>query len=1071
MSTAKRFTFSFALALACSLCFVQWVHAQETITYTDEVPGQRTDWDDTLSVPQFDPADGILTGVAITVTGSVSGSVSYENLGDNEARIRLGHVVSLTVGLPNGQLISTLPTALFDEVVPGYDGTNDFDGDSGDSRVLDSSEVDSRRLETPGDLAPFVGTGDITFPALARGQANVFGPGNYEAELRAKTAGALITVRYIFLRPGIEIEKATNGIDADDASGGDVPRIAPGDPITWTYNVRNTGDITYSQSEVVVTDDQAGVTPVFDASSDSGVIGQLEPGETWRYIATGTAQTLSDPTAGTTIVPGCDPAGTGFPRPTYENIATVTAGEQQDSDPSHYCNPAQPGIEIQKSTNGADADDSNGVDVPILEPGDPVTWVYTVTNTGAVPLALADISVTDSQPGVTPVFDPSSDSGLIGVLEPGESWRYIATGTALALTTPPADVDVVPGCAPGEGDVQRSAYENVGVVAVNGLQDFDPSHYCNPAAPDVAIQKLTNGADADGPNDDDVPILEPGDAVSWQYIVTNTGNVPLTQDDLTVTDDQLGVTPVFNTESDDGDRVLSPGESWIYEATGTALALRTTTESVTTVPGCNPDGTGRERPTYENIGSVVLGEITRSDPSHYCNPIAPGIDIEKSTNGSDADDPNGDDVPIIAPGEPVVWEYIVTNTGEVVYTLDEVSVLDDQPGVTPQFVEGSDPNNNGLLEPGESWTYRATGTALSLSNVAVDINVAPGCDPNGTGLTRTAYQNLSTVLVEGARDTDPSHYCNPVRPGIAIEKLTNGANADEPNDADVPIIAPGATVTWTYVVINTGNVVFTPDEISVTDSQPGVTPVYDPSSDPNGNDLLEPGEAWRYVATGVAVALNSPPAGVTVVQGCDVTETDNSRATYQNVGRVVVEGDDDEDASHYCNPAAPAITLQKFTNGADANDPEGDDVPVITPGMVVTWTYIVRNTGDVAFLADEVVVTDSDASVAPVLDPQSDENGDGVLEPGEAWTYIATGTAVNLTNPDPELDIVMGCTDETSGNSANVYRNVGRVEVQALVDTDPSHYCNTGPTALNETGEPVQFSDFIFLPFVEQGNR
>ncbi len=796
MSTTKRFTLSFAMAFAFSLCFIQWAHAQETVTYTDSIPGQRTDWDDTLNVPQFDPADGILTGVAITVTGSVSGSIGYENLGDNAARIRLGHVVSLTVELPDGQLIATLPSALFDQVVPGFDGVNDFAGDSGDLFIIDSSEQDSRRLQGSSDLSPFLGTGNVTFPASARGLANVFGPGNYEAELQAKSAGALITVRYIFLQRGIEIEKATNGIDADDANGGDVPQIAPGDPVTWTYRVRNTGDTTFAQADVVVVDDQAGVTPVLDPASDSGLIGQLDPGETWIFIATGTAQELTEPTVSTTIVPGCDPAQSGLSRPTYENIATVTAGELQDSDPSHYCNP-QGGIDIQKSTNGADADNSNGPDVPILTPGQTVTWEYIVTNTGQTSFTLADLSVTDSQPGVTPVFDPASDSGIIGQLEPDESWTFIATGTAQELTAPDAGVTVRPGCAPSEGDVQRNAYENVGTVRVNNLQDFDPSHYCNPPAPDVVIQKLTNGADADGANDADVPIIEPGDSIVWQYIVTNTGNVPLTAADLTVTDDQTGVTPVLNRESDNGDGVLSPGESWIYEATGTALALRSTTESVTTGAGCNPDGAGRERPTYENIGTVVLGEVTRSDPSHYCNPIAPGIDIEKSTNGVDADDPNDPDVPTVAPGDPVVWEYIVTNTGEVVYALADVMVLDSQPGIEPEFVPSSDPNGNNLLEPGESWIYRATGTALSLGNVSVDINVTPGCDPNGTGRTRTAYQNLSTVLVEGARDTDPSHYCNPPRPRIAIEKATNGANADDPNDPDVPVIAPGETVTWT----------------------------------------------------------------------------------------------------------------------------------------------------------------------------------------------------------------------------------------------------------------------------------
>ncbi len=255
------------------------------------------------------------------------------------------------------------------------------------------------------------------------------------------------------------------------------------------------------------------------------------------------------------------------------------------------------------------------------------------------------------------------------------------------------------------------------------------------------------------------------------------------------------------------------------------------------------------------------------------------------------------------------------------------------------------------------------------------------------------------------------------------------------------------------------------------DSQPGIVPVYDPTSDPNGNDLLEPGEAWRYVATGVAADLEAPPANVTVVEGCDVTETGNTRSTYENIGRVVVEGAEDDDASHYCNPANPAITIKKFTNGADADDPDGTDVPGISPGKTVTWTYVVSNVGDVAFLAEEVVVTDSDASVTPVLDPQSDENGNGVLEPGESWTYIATGTAVNLESPQAGVETVVGCSGGDAGKSANAYRNVGRVTARSLVDTDPSHYCNSPPTALEETEEPVQFGNAIFWPFVNQGSR
>jgi uncharacterized repeat protein (TIGR01451 family) len=67
--------------------------------------------------------------------------------------------------------------------------------------------------------------------------------------------------------------------------------------------------------------------------------------------------------------------------------------------------------------------------------------------------------------------------------------------------------------------------------------------------------------------------------------------------------------------------------------------------------------------------------VEDEDASHYCN-FNPAIDIEKATNGVDADDPDAGDAPIIEPGDPVTWTYVVTNIGNV--DLFNVVVTDDQ---------------------------------------------------------------------------------------------------------------------------------------------------------------------------------------------------------------------------------------------------------------------------------------------------------------------------------------------------------------------------------------------------------
>ena len=152
---------------------------------------------------------------------------------------------------------------------------------------------------------------------------------------------------------------------------------------------------------------------------------------------------------------------------------------------------------------------------------------------------------------------------------------------------------------------------------------------------DITIEKLTNGFDADGRNDGDVPQVPVGGTVTWTYVVTNTGTVPIDQVDVAVTDDQPFVTPVFvpGGGTDNGDTVLSPGEVWEYTAALPAESLATSTSGVTIVDGCAPNPGDIERATYENVGTVTVSafNLQDTDPSHYCNPESVcGLDVTKT---------------------------------------------------------------------------------------------------------------------------------------------------------------------------------------------------------------------------------------------------------------------------------------------------------------------------------------------------------------------------------------------------------------------------------------------------------
>ena len=90
-----------------------------------------------------------------------------------------------------------------------------------------------------------------------------------------------------------------------------------------------------------------------------------------------------------------------------------------DTDDSCYTGIPNP-IHITKVTNGAD-----GLNIPV---GTPITWTYTVTNTGIY--ALRSVTVTDDR-SVIPVRQ-SGDTHNLGKLDLDETWIYTATGTAAA---------------------------------------------------------------------------------------------------------------------------------------------------------------------------------------------------------------------------------------------------------------------------------------------------------------------------------------------------------------------------------------------------------------------------------------------------------------------------------------------------------------------------------------------------------------------------------------------------------------------------------------------------------------
>lgn len=133
------------------------------------------------------------------------------------------------------------------------------------------------------------------------------------------------------------------------------------------------------------------------------------------------------------------------------------------------------------------------------------------------------------------------------------------------------------------------------------------------------------------------------------------------------------------------------------------------------------------------IATLILAS---GDPA--LGQTGPAIDIEKATNGQDADSPPGPSIPVTA---PVTWTYVVTNPGDV--PLSNVVVGDNViPDSMIQFV-GGDTNNDGFLDPAETWTYQAS----SISFWEIHIPIV-----GNTGTVTAEYQG------QQVSDSDDSHF-------------------------------------------------------------------------------------------------------------------------------------------------------------------------------------------------------------------------------------------------------------------------------------------------------------------------
>jgi len=394
-----------------------------------------------------------------------------------------------------------------------------------------------------------------------------------------------------YVSPSIDLQKTVyRGHDSGGSTpGSDLVYGESGDAITYVFTVENTGD-TYLNN-IAITDGDLGIPPI-SPTLLSGIF-PLAPSATAVYYY---ETTITKDLINTASVSGNPTDASGV------DLAGI--GDVNDHD-SAEVDMIQPGINIRKTA-----------DPTSIYSGDSVTYTYEVTNNGDDPLS--NVSVTDDKLGT--ISGPvSGDTNHDGKLDPGETWVYTKTAN------PTEDVTNT-GTAKGydSSGTLREASDTATVDVIN---------------PEITVEKSTNSVDADAAPGPSIPV---GGAVTWTYVVTNTGDAPLTG--IQVTDTDLGSVGTVAS--------LAAGASHTFTKTEAASAGQ-----------------------YENTGFVTAkdalgGDVSDNDLSHYFGTSA-SIEIIKSGTL---------DKTVVLPndradvGDVIDYTFTVTNTGNV--PLTNVTVTD-----------------------------------------------------------------------------------------------------------------------------------------------------------------------------------------------------------------------------------------------------------------------------------------------------------------------------------------------------------------------------------------------------------
>lgn len=506
--------------------------------------------------------------------------------------------------------------------------------------------------------------------------------------------------------------------------------------------------------------------------------------------------------------------------------------------------------------------------------GDVIKFNFAVHNTGNV--TLEKIRIEDRVTDVQVI----NQSGWTGPLEPGEVNTDAFTAT-YALKQSDIDAGVFANTARVYGSSVNGTPDDVTDISGTDLTNDDETIVELETSASVTIVKSETHAFSSP--------TQVGEVITYSFLVTNTGNLTLTN--VIVEDPLAGLEPAMPFTI----ATLLPGDANAVTLTATYKVTQADIEkgevvNQATVTGDYVDPADKtKKPVTPDVSEEIKVPLEQK----------PGIAVVKEANSKLTEPAEA--------GQEIEYTFTVHNTGNMV--LNNVVLNDPLAGITPNSF------NVGTMQPGEQQVFTAT-YAISEADIDAEkvVNQATVKGTYGDPTTPKDIEDPSGPTVETDEPT-----IVPVMPPLPELKIIKKGEWNDANGNGYPEV--GETLEFTFDVTNKGNALL--NNVTVQDEGPlfaGKRGTNQLSAITPAPVTLKPGESQTFKATYV-LSQADIDAAAGIEKG--MTNTAFAKGDQRNGKPYESKKDEWEDNLPATEPSLVTITKQALLHQVR----RGDRVP------------------------------------------------------------------------------------------------------------------------------------------------